>query len=162
MALEKILGTNTVKDNLMIAGRNFNALDDIREQINDLGDDVVAHKAENVTKVLTISEPSGQITDTTVNLGFRPKNIQIDAFIDTKNYLSVSYTSAERSICRYFDKSGSWISAGVAIYLRDTSSNYVAGTVAITDTGFSISWSKVGTLFDGLGTKRILISATTH
>jgi hypothetical protein len=52
MALEKILGTNSVKDNLMIAGRNFNVLEsgagvevhnidatahnDIRTQINNL------------------------------------------------------------------------------------------------------------------------------
>ena len=154
---DKTTLTTTDKTNLV------NAVNETKESINDLDAEVVAHKAEIVTKVLTISEPSGQIIDTTVNLGFRPKNIQVDAFIDTKNYLSISYTSAERSICRYWDRTGEcWISAGTGIYLRDSSSNYIAGAVTITDTGFSISWSKVGTLFDGLGTKRILISATTH
>lgn len=131
----------------------------------ELASDFDAHKAETMSKVVLISEPFDQVTKTTVNLGFKPKYITIDAVIRKTKYSSfatmdengVRTNKHYRPIDDTSDMTGS-----EGVYFMYSLSNYVKGDVTITENGLEIDWDVIGTLPDVSDDRRLIISALTH
>lgn len=131
--------------------------------IKAVQDAQAAHSDETVSKVTLITEPYDQVTDTTVNLGFRPKNVNINACIMGTKYDSEGYIDASSQYSKHRQVSADTanIQDPAVIFYYDAS-NRLNGTVAITDTGLTIAWSLTGTLTGGTGSRRLIISAMTH
>lgn len=123
-----------------------------------------AHLAESVSKVLLIDEPVNQITTTTVELGFRPKSIQIGANVIGQELVSEGkWAENGLQYATFFNKGASaWGITAKTISLNVKDGEiYIQGAIAnATDTGFDIEWNKIGTM-PGT-TRRLVILATTH
>ncbi|HEY8400785.1 MAG TPA: BppU family phage baseplate upper protein [Cytophagaceae bacterium] len=131
----------------------------------DLTNQFNAHKAESVTKTVLITEPFDQTTKTTVNLGFKPKLITIEAVIRASGYSSTGHCDETgQGFARHtrvaagdYDIQGSGI---VRLYYNQ--SNQLIGNVTITQTGIEINWELQGVLTGASGNRRLLVSAITH
>lgn len=136
---------------------------DLPANFQKIDDEFSTHLAETVSKIVLITEPFDQLTKTTVNLGFKPKNIAIATTINSSKYFCQTFsdginTSSHHSIVadsdHYISPSG--------IYLQYNSTNYLIGNVAFTATGIEITWNLTGTLTGASGIRRLIISAITH
>lgn len=131
--------------------------------IATLNADLTAHEAETVSKVVLVTEPWDQVTETTVVLGFQPKNIRIEASILNTNYASSGAKDASGEYCRYYQVGvATWTIAGPSILFLYDSTNKMVGTVTITATGLTIAWVLTGAPTGATGNRRLIISATTH
>lgn len=139
---------------------NWEKIDQKTKEIND---SVSTHLAENVSKVVLVTEPYNQTTKTTVNLGFRPKNVSILANILSTKYESTGYADELNGYCKTtIVENGSAYIQSPVIYLQYNNTNYISGVVSFTDTGIEITWSLVGILTGASGNRRLIISALTH
>mgnify|MGYP001487881949 CR=1 FL=1 len=127
--------------------------------------ELAAHKAENVSKVVMVTEPFDQTTKTTVNLGFKPKMVTIDAIIFNTIYESHGSSDGINQYLRFrivADNVLSYDSPAVIVEFFHTSSAYIIGACTFTNDGIEITWTKVGTLPDVSGNRILIISAITH
>lgn len=168
ITLEKILGALTGKENLYRSGRNFTALEtEVNAhgtQINNLDAEVDAHKAEVITKVVSVTEPYGQTTKTTVNLGFRPKLVIIEALITDTKYFSTGKSDSIVSRVS-FQRASNSVFANInnnVIALGYDLNNALLGSVVFTATGIEINWNLVGTLTGASGNRVLTITTITH
>lgn len=132
--------------------------------LNEIDTNHKSHLAETVSKVILITEPFGQLTKTTVDLGFKPKMVNINACIRNTTYESEGYVDALNSsvkfnIIRNNDKD---IQGVYAVMFMKSSQDYIAGVATITDTGIEINWQSLGEITDATGNRRLIITATTH
>lgn len=125
--------------------------------------DFTTHKNKVVSKVAFVQEPYNQLTKTTVNLGFRPKSITINAVIVSTKYESIGYCDGTSQFCNYMFLPSlvKEIQGGASISFTN-GSNTIDGSVAFTSTGIEITWTSAGTLPDATGNRRLIISAITH
>lgn len=137
---------------------------DLPANFQKIDDEFTAHLAENVSKVVYITEPYNQITKTTVNLGFRPKNVVITAVINNSKYFSIANSDTSNTIAYHSLASTGmhYISNTFPVIFQYDGSNYLESAINFTDTGFEITWNLVGTLTGASGNRRIIVSATTH
>jgi len=123
------------------------AHDDIRQSINSLD----ANGNLKVYKTL-IGEPYNQTTKTTVNCGFKPKLIIIQANILYTVYESTAYITQDGTAHYiYTSKKATGniraLSAGNAVYFENESTaNRVFATIVITETGFELTWTVQGNM----------------
>lgn len=145
---------------IKVINENMDTLDTAIKAVED--------KAETVSKVVLITEPFDQVTDTTVNLGFRPKLVTIVANIIGTTYESTGYVeyvdgSTSNNYCIRTNVDANTRSlAGGGIRFYYNGNNYLDGDVTITETGLKIEWTLNGTLTGASGNRRLLISAITH
>lgn len=140
------------------------AIADNSSAIGQNTSDLNAHKAESVSKTVLITEPFNQATTTTINLGFRPKSIMIDAVIMNTNYESMGYSDGVNSHSRFRRVSDNTlsISGDVVRFQNDSTNNQIVGVASFTDTGITIAWSVIGTLTISSGNRRFAVLANTH
>ena len=124
---------------------------------------LATHLAETVSKVVLVTEPFDQVTKTTVNLGFRPKMVNIKSIILGTNYESESNSDGTYSGCNYTSVFANVksVTTGAVFFYYD-GSNLLGGAMAVTDTGIEIDWTLTGTLTGASGSRRLIISAITH
>lgn len=119
-----------------------------------------AHLNETMSRTVIVTEPIMQSTKTTVDLGFRPKYVSIQAAGRATPYVSVGATDGTSgSSVRMQD--ALWDVSSSIISLAQNISNSVLGSVTFTSTGLEIEWLVTGTLDEGT-TRRLVISALTH
>ncbi len=122
------------------------------------------HKAENVSKVVLVTEPWDQLTKTTVNLGFKPKLVNVDACIRLTEFESKGYIDASGAQNTKFLEGGLVdIHGNILVQLRQNASNNIVGIGTITETGIEIEWDLTGTL-TGISdyNRRLIIAAISH
>lgn len=131
--------------------------DQIRDAFN-------THKSETVSKVVYITEPYGQLTKTTVNLGFRPKLVNIISIISGTKYESIGFADATQQCVKAHGVASDveYANPDIIIDFVYDGVNILSGTLAITDTGIEITWNLTGALNGASGVRSLIISTTTH
>lgn len=138
------------------------------DAINEIYQDLAAHKAENVYKIVVITEPAEQLTTTTVNFGFKPQLVKVSAVILNTIYESEGVSDRETSHVKYRIKSTDILTiqtiSGVLVRFDDSINNNLSGTVNFTETGITIDWTLTGELSNlpGNAFRRYIIEAYTH
>ena len=151
--------TNRIK---AITGK-ANWWDNPAKSLQQLADDHAAHLADNVSKVVLVAEPYDQETQTTVYLGFKPKNVTILAVILYTEYESIGFSDGTSQFNKYkYVSNGTSSITSNAILFRYNDLNSITGNVVFTESGLLINWTKAGTLSGVSGNRRLLISAITH
>lgn len=123
------------------------AINEHETQINSLD----ANGNLKVYKTL-IGEPYNQTTKTTVNCGFKPRLITIQACIMSSVYESTAYITQDGTshyIATTRKTAGNIrnISISKAVYFENESAaNQVSATIVITETGFELTWTVQGTM----------------
>lgn len=74
---------------------------DLPNNFQKIDDEFSAHLAETVSKVVLITEPYNQETQTIVNLGFKPKNVTILAVIMNTEYESIGFSDGTSQFNKY-------------------------------------------------------------
>ena len=127
---------------------------------------VAAHLAQNVTKVVVVTEPFEQMTKTTVNLGFKPKSVQITGVIRGLPYSFTGYADSDTQAVNFFyadNNNYDMITGFCLYYANQTEEASIRGSVELTETGLEITWAKsTASLPDGEGNRRYVIHAITH
>lgn len=136
----------------------------LNDRLTNDENNLTSHLAETVSKVVLVTEPFDQMTKTTVNLGFRPKLITIQASILGTKYESIGFSDGASVYMKelWVSNNTTTISGNyIASFIYDAS-NRLLGALSITDTGIEITWTLTGTLTGASGSRRLIISATTH
>lgn len=135
-----------------------------QQTANQTASDLAAHLAETVSKVVMVTEPFDQTTKTTVNLGFKPKMVTIDAIIFNTIYESHGSSDGINQHVRFRIVSDNVLTydSTVIVEFFHTSSAYIVGACTFTNDGIEITWTKVGTLPEVSGNRHLIISAITH
>ena len=136
-------------------------LDKFKDFVNGLRsnwDDYETHKAEmaTLTKMISVVEDFDSIIPTTFDFGFKPAVIYIVCAIDFKKYISYGFaTSPSQNSLVHFRKDMDGYNISDRIFLAESNSNRIIGTITFTSTGITINWTKDGALPDvTAGTKR--------
>lgn len=133
-------------------------------KLKEIEDNHTAHLAENVSKVVVVTEPFDQTTKTTINLGFRPKLVTIDAIIFGTTYESHGSSDGINQHLKFRIVNDNILSydSTVIVEFFHASSAYIVGACTFTNDGIEITWTKVGTLPDVSGNRILIVSAITH
>ena len=158
--------TTTAQDIVGAINEHEGDISSINSQLAQDVQDLVSHKAETVSKVVLVTEPYNQVTNTTVNLGFRPKSVNILASILSTKYESNGQSDgvSQYAIYSIADTGDKSIVGGTVVRFNKetTNNNYLSGGITFTDTGIEITWGMVGGSFGVSGNRRLIISAITH
>lgn len=144
-------------------------LDLVIEQSNEIASDVTNHKSEPIYKMISVTESALQTTSTTINLGFKPKLVQIHAEIMGFKYYSYGTSDGVNQYSKYTrsvpsENTTIQLSAGTIMFDEGTGANRVRGDVRFTDNGIVIDWTSTGTLPNVVPavTRRYFITAFRH
>lgn len=136
----------------------------LEEDVEDLIEEFNEHKTESVSKVVMVEEPYNQVTKTTINLGFRPKNVTIASVIRATKYESLGFTDGVIQYSRYTKASDDMVNVTdkAITFQYDSGLNQLTGLVTFIETGIEITWTLTGTLTGASGNRRLIISAMAH
>lgn len=130
----------------------------------ELASDFDAHKAETMSKVLTITEPSTQTTDTTIDLGFKPKSIHVNGIIHGEILETIGFVDEEGNqfSTAVIHTGNKYVFENRALEFSEGSDKYVRGHVSILSNGIKISWTVSGNVSFSNKDRRYNILALTH
>ena len=143
----------------------------LKERLEESEQEAAAHMAHytsllgelsNVNAVTMITEPWDSTAPTTIDFGFKPSLVIVEAVVRSSGHQSTGVIRGTRQYARQHGGFGNYdITPTGSVYFSNiagSSDNKLTGSANLTDTGIIINWSLSGSM-TASGNRRMVITA---